>query len=141
MADAADSTFLFVPSKWLLVLGYAVVVPIWLVVWRLLRGKNPGIALLGVVVLAHAPLIGLHLFQMWPKAYYQYMPLVPIGAAVLIGRNFRDSSGQADFGFKTQFLTACGLLFLAASVVWYSPWLSVISLVINLGVAARLTCG
>jgi exosortase len=100
-----------------------------------------GIFLFAAVALAHAPLIGLHLVQVWDKAYYQYMPLVPIGAVILAGRHFRDSFGQPDFGFKTQFLTALGLLFLAASVLWYSPWLSVISLVLNLGVAARLSGG
>jgi exosortase len=97
--------------------------------------------LFGAVILAHLPLIGLHLFQVWPKEYYQYMPLVPVGAWMLAMRGAKDSFGEPDFGFGTMVIALLGVLCLTASVLIYSPWFSVWSLVFNLGVAARLTGG
>jgi exosortase len=108
------------------------------------RATSTGLAwklLFGAVILAHAPLIGLHLHQAWVKEYYQYMPLVPVGAWILAARRFRESFGEPDFGFGTQFMAALGLFLLGASVLFYSPWLSVFSFIINLGVAARLVGG
>jgi len=97
--------------------------------------------LFGAVVLAHLPFIGLHLFQVWPKEYYQYMPLVPVGAWMLATRRAKESFGEPDLGLATMALATIGLFLLGVSVVFYSPWLSIWSLVVNLGVAARLTGG
>src|SRR5215510_14070587 len=108
------------------------------------QASSTGLAaklLFGAVILAHAPLIGLHLHQAWAKEYYQYMPLVPVGAWILAARRFRESFGEPDFGFGTQFMAALGLFLLGSSVLFYSPWLSVFSLIVNLGVAARLVGG
>jgi exosortase len=97
--------------------------------------------LFGAVILAHVPLIGLHLFQVWPKEYYQYMPLVPVGAWLLATRRAKESFGEPTLGFGTMAMATLGVLCLAMSVAFYSPWFSVLSLVVNLGVAARLTGG
>lgn len=97
--------------------------------------------LFGAVILAHLPLIGLHLFQAWPKEYYQYMPLVPVGAWMLAMRGAKDSFGEPDFGLGTMVLATVGILCFAASVAIPSTWAAVWSLVFNLGVAARFTGG
>jgi exosortase len=99
------------------------------------------ILLFVAVGLAHLPLIGLHLFHVWHKEYYQYMPLVPIGALLLAMRRAEDSFGEPDFGLGTMVLATLGIVCSVASVVIYSPWFSVWSLVFSLGVAARLTGG
>src|SRR3954469_13695377 len=60
---------------------------------NLMRAAAPsvgGLLLFGAVIFAHVPFIGLHLHQVWPKEYYQYMPLVPIGAWFLAAKGLKE---------------------------------------------------
>lgn len=96
---------------------------------------------LGLLLLAHVPLLIQHATHMWNRPHYQFFPLVPIGAGVLAIAGLRGITQLAP-GSRSWSLSMLGvsLVLLSVGVLANSPWLGAVSAMISLA-AVIITLG
>lgn len=89
------------------------------------RRSRAQVALVLVVVVAFAPLLGLQAYQLWQRPHYQFFPLVLVSAAVLLWTRraeWTQPTPQRSVG--ALWLYAAGWCLLALAIFIFSPWLA-----------------
>ncbi len=97
------------------------------------RAGRRGLVFVTVVLLAHLPLLLLHLGDLWQfRPHYRYFPILLIAVGWLFWRRVR-FSGQSQRSWWAASLLAAGLLTLVAAMVFLSPWLAAVATLLSLG--------
>lgn len=98
----------------------------------------PSLALAAVVVLAHAPLVGLYSRRLWELEHYQFAPLLVIAVIALIVARWWTLPRDARRTVLVPATPASVSLVLLTIATWLcSPWLATVSLVVTLGLLLR----
>ena len=89
-----------------------------------------------VVVAAHLPLLVLHVRQIWMRPHYQFIPLLPLGAAVLAFLGLRRLGPVAPAPpLRAALMLGAAWVVLAAAVLLYSSWLGAVAALAALAAA------
>ncbi len=81
-------------------------------------------AVVGVVLAAHLPLLAMHVRQIWMRPHYQFIPLLPVGAAVLAFLRLRGLGPLTPApAVRSGLLLGAAWAALAAAELLYSSWL------------------
>lgn len=93
------------------------------------------------VTAAYGPLLVQHALQMWDRPHYQFVPLIPVAAAVLLISRMR-GLGPLQPGSRWLSLSLVGLawLLLFAGEILNSPWFAAVALLV-LAAAALYAVG
>lgn len=99
--------------------------------WRTTRHV---VVFAAVVILAHLPLFVWHLWSLWLyRPHYQFYPLLLAGVAWLAWKRWPQFSAQTPPPRWSTALLTGGLLVLAASVLFFSPWVAAVATVLSVG--------
>ncbi|MCU0978009.1 MAG: exosortase U [Pirellulaceae bacterium] len=98
------------------------------------RAVQRAVGFAAVVILAHLPLFLLHLRNLWVmRPHYQFFPLLLGGIGWLLWKRWPRWSVHVPPSWWSSGLLGCGLAVLAVSVLFFSPWLAAVAIVLSVG--------